>query len=93
VFGPAARAAGDKRQEITEFCNRKTQWICGWITEEFEEGGGEKGVGEFDGIATGLAQPICLVQFFSDRRCSDKSGNPDLNAVETVLVMCCIVEP
>jgi len=32
------------------------------IAEEFEEGGGEEGVGEFEGAAAGAAQPVRLLQ-------------------------------
>ena len=32
------------------------------ITEELEEGGGEEGVGEFEGVAAGAAQPVRLLQ-------------------------------
>src|SRR5439155_24830512 len=32
------------------------------FAEEFEEGGGEEGVAEFEGVAPGTAQPVRLLQ-------------------------------
>jgi hypothetical protein len=54
-------AAGD-----TTVGSTPTVGISREITEEFEEGGGEEGVDEFEGVAASAAQPVCLLQLPSD---------------------------
>ena len=66
VFSPAARAAGDEREEVCEFNDREALWIPDGAAEELEEGGGEEGVAEFEGVAAGAAQPVRLLQLLRD---------------------------
>jgi len=45
------------------------------VAEEFEEGGGEQRVREFEGVAAGASQTVRLLQSPRDRHCSDMSGS------------------
>ena len=70
MSGPGIRMPyGNWTRRLNQFLkwlDRKAMRIRDWVTEEFEEGGGEEGVGEFEGVAAGAAQPVRLLQLPRD---------------------------
>jgi hypothetical protein len=61
--------------DILDYSHVPTFGIRLRITEEFDKGGGEEGVGEFERVAAGAAQPVSWINCPVIRRCADKSGN------------------
>src|SRR5439155_15645704 len=60
------RDTGGDDSNLTQFSNRPAPSLMFKIAEEFEEGGREEVVAEFEGVAARAAQPVRLLQLPRD---------------------------